>query len=96
MRVLLRYLIMAVTLSSCATPFPGEPHSEVSMYSSVHSEMHSHGGFVHGHSVEAADRAHFHPNKNWGLTRTVAEEKARRLKRERSRRRMSIATRPRY
>ncbi|MFC5049385.1 hypothetical protein ACFPK9_01955 [Rubritalea spongiae] len=81
-------------LSSCASQFPGEPNSAVSEYSE--GERHRHGmDMQHAHRVEAYDRAHFHPNKNWEVTRTVAEEKKRRLDRYYDQRRMSMVMRPR-
>ncbi|MGJ8672370.1 hypothetical protein [Rubritalea sp.] len=77
------------------TTFPGEPHSAVSEYNFTDSEEHKHGEYLHSHTVNAVDRAHFHPNKNWEEIRTVAEEKKRRLDRHYAQRRMSMVLRPR-
>lgn len=82
-------------LVACSTPFPGEPHSAVSQYPSVGSFEHSHAEMVHSHSVNATGPEHFHPYKRWEETRTVAEEKKRRLRKERERRVRSMMTRPR-
>ncbi|MFC4994966.1 hypothetical protein [Rubritalea tangerina] len=83
--------LVFLSICSCSSVFVKD--SPLSVYESQESDRHSHGSFVHIHT-RVGEREHFHPQQKWDISRSIAEDKRRKLEKERQRRRFTMRNRP--